>query len=415
MKETNSISVKIIPFFMFFIFLAGIARPIQAQTWTELDSFQGPPRHHPVTFSYKDKGYLLTGVSDNDYLSDFYQFDASDSTWSKLDDFPGQARGYSYAVVSVNKAYIGFGIGEDDYLDDLWEYDLDAEKWSQKQSCPCVGRAHPAFLQLDNKIYVGLGNGIASSGFIQNFQDWWVYDIDLDRWEEKSSFIGEPRHHPYYFTVDTFLYVGFGHGIDIYNDFYRYNPRTDQWLEMKKFPGEGRVAGTQFAYDGRGYILSGQDSQHDFMPSGEFWEYTPETDSWKELTAHPGQSRWAPGTFIIDGIVYLSAGDSPLGIAPATSNNDLWSFRLGPNPASTRQLNLDISLKPNPAKEFIEFDLENINAFKYRIFDSKGRSVQEGFVNKDKINIQSLSDGLFILHLFNSNRSGYQRFIHINN
>ena len=41
-----------------------------------------------------------------------------------------------------------------------------------------------------------------------------------------SSFIGAPRHHPFYFGIDNMAYVGFGHGnnvngqLNIFNDFY---------------------------------------------------------------------------------------------------------------------------------------------------------------------------------------------------
>ena len=58
-------------------------------------------------------------------------------------------------------------------------------------------------------------------------------------------------------------YVGFGHGntengnLTIYNDFHRYDPVADEWTPLGDFPGEARVAGTQFAKDGYGYILSG--------------------------------------------------------------------------------------------------------------------------------------------------------------
>jgi len=61
------------------------------------------------------------------------------------------------------------------------------------------------------------------------------------------------------------------------------------------------VAGTQFSYNGFGYVLSGDGDNHGSMNTGEFWAYDPVTDTWDELPPHPEGSRWAPASFIIDG------------------------------------------------------------------------------------------------------------------
>ena len=72
----------------------------------------------------------------------------------------------------------------------------------------------------NNKIFVGLGSN--SSG---NLDDWWEYDIDSNSWYQHPSFIGAPRHHPFYFGIGNMAYVGFGHGnnvngqLNIFNDF----------------------------------------------------------------------------------------------------------------------------------------------------------------------------------------------------
>ena len=52
---------------------------------------------------------------------------------------------------------------------------------------------------------------------------------------QKTSIIpANERHHPFYFGIGNYAYVGFGHGSSpvagtnptsyIYNDFYRYDP-----------------------------------------------------------------------------------------------------------------------------------------------------------------------------------------------
>ncbi len=91
---------------------------------------------------------------------------------------------------------------------------------------------------------------------------------------------------------------------------------------MNDFPGESRVAGTQFSHDGYGYILSGDGDDHDYLETGEFWQYNPADDSWSQLPSHPGLSRWAPGSFIIDGKVYLVQGQERFLTFPGAALTD---------------------------------------------------------------------------------------------
>ena len=80
---------------------------------------------------------------------------------------------------------------------------------------------------------------------------------------------------------------------------------NDSWLQLADFPSEARVAGTQFSFNGKGYILSGDGDNHGPLSSGEFWCYDPFTDAWNELPSHPGGAIWAPGSFVIDSDVYF--------------------------------------------------------------------------------------------------------------
>ena len=64
--------------------------------------------------------------------------------------------------------------------------------------------------------------------------------------------------------------------LTIYNDFHRYDPVADEWTPLGDFPGEARVAGTQFAKDGYGYILSGDGDNHGPLDYGEFWRRAAE-------------------------------------------------------------------------------------------------------------------------------------------
>jgi len=320
MKKLLKIVLIIFPLFGF------------CQTWNQLSDFSGDGRHHPITFGNDEYGFVISGS----YLDDVYKYDKANDSWVQLQDIPFSGRGYSYGVAVGNKAYIGFGsTSNGQYPVDWWEYDMDNDVWNQKSNFPGDGRQHPAMIVVNNKIYMGCGgNGNGNLG------DWWEYDVLTDIWIQKSDLIANERHHPFYFGIDDYAYVGFGHGSNpgptgsnIYNDFYKYDPTNDSWTQMANFSSEGRVAGTQFSYNGKGYILSGDGDDHLPLSSGEFWEYNPLNDSWNQLQSHPGGAIWAPGNFVIGCNVYFLLGqdwNTNIGIYPTS----VYSYKLSEGTSS---------------------------------------------------------------------------------
>jgi len=318
MKKLLKIVLIIFPLFGF------------CQAWNQSSNFPGDGRHHPITFGNDEYGFVISGS----YLDDVYKYDKANDLWVQLQDIPFTGRGYSYGVAVGNKAYIGFGsTSNGQYPVDWWEYDMDNDVWNQKSNFPGDGRQHPAMVAVNNKIYMGCGGN--GNG---NLRDWWEYDILTDIWVQKSDLIANERHHPFYFGIGDYAYVGFGHGSNpgpgsnstgsyIYNDFFKYDPINDIWTQMANFPSEARVAGTQFSYNGKGYILSGDGDDHGPLSSGEFWEYNPLNDSWNQLQSHPGGAIWAPGNFVVGCNVYFLLGqdwNTNIGIYPTT----VYSYKL---------------------------------------------------------------------------------------
>ncbi|MGC6470314.1 MAG: M43 family zinc metalloprotease, partial [Flavobacteriales bacterium] len=298
--------------------------------WQIRSNYLADTRHHPITFSNERYGFVLAGNSGSgNYLKDVHRYDSYTDTWEQLSDFPGNPTGFGYGVSNGTLAYVGFGRSSTSYNTDWWQYDIDNDVWTQLASFPADGRAHPALILVNQRVYMGLGNN--SNG---NLSDWWEYRIDTDEWVQHNDFPYGQRHHPFYFDIGNYAYVGFGHGnsinntYNIYSDFYRYEHETDTWTEIAEFPAEGRVAGTQFSFDGKGYVLSGDGDNHSYMECGQFWEYDPLIDNWTQLESHPGSSRWAPGSFVINCDLYFTSGyDRQTGIL----HNDLYSFNLSNN------------------------------------------------------------------------------------
>lgn len=300
-----------------------------SQSWNQVSNFIEDGKHHPITFANDNYGFVVCGS----YTNDVFKYDKLNDSWSQLQDFPAAGRGYSYGVTVGNKAYMGLGSTSNGlYPNDWWEYNMDNDSWTQKSSLPTDGRNHPAMIAINNKIYMGCGSN--DNG---NLGDWWEYDIINDVWSQKTSIIGNDRHHPFYFGIGNYAYVGFGHGSSpvagtnptsyIYNDFYRYDPTNDNWIQLSNFPSEARVAGTQFSYNGKGYILSGDGDNHGPLDSGEFWEYNPSNDSWNQLTSHPGGAIWAPGNFVIGCDVYFLLGQNR-NTSPGTYPISVYQYKL---------------------------------------------------------------------------------------
>ena len=302
-----------------------------SQNWTQVSNFIDDGRHHPITFSNDNYGFVIAGS----YLDDAYKYDKLNDSWIQLQDFPATGRGYSCGVTIGNKAYMGLGSTSSGlYPTDWWEYDMDNDTWIQKANLPTNGRDHPAMIAIGNKIYMGCGSD--DNG---NLGDWWEYDVLNNVWTQKTGIPGNERHHPFYFGIDNYAYVGFGHGSMpgpgsnplsnsyIYNDFYRYDPSNDAWTQLSDFPSEARVAGTQFSYNGKGYILSGDGDDHGPLDSGEFWEYDPLTDTWIQLPSHPGGAIWAPGNFVIGCDVYFLLGQN-WNSSPATDPISVYKYKL---------------------------------------------------------------------------------------
>ncbi|MEQ8623881.1 MAG: T9SS type A sorting domain-containing protein [Vicingaceae bacterium] len=324
--------------------------------WTTKADMLGDGKNHIVAFSIDSFGYAISGLSGNTVYSSAVRYDPSNDSWSSLTNFPGGPRGFAVGGSYDGKGYVGFGLGFPPiqnapltYFNDLWEYNPDTDTWTELTPCPCLGRRHPAFVTTTNgKIFVGLGDGLDSAGLGDSgFKDWWEYDISTDTWTRKADLPGDGRHHPYYFGIGTDAYAGFGDNAGlIYDDFYKYDAVAETWTTLNDFPGEARVAGGQFSYNGHGYIVDGEGSDHFNLDEAEYYKYYPATDSWEQLASHSGIGLWAVGSFTIGNLVYVVGGDD-FGPGGDFSIRTLWAYSLEVKPvdsaltASSTGLSLD--------------------------------------------------------------------------
>jgi N-acetylneuraminic acid mutarotase len=247
-------------------------------------------------------------------------------------------------------------------------------------------------IALGNKIYVGLGDDLTG-----DVNDWWMYDIALDSWSQIGNLPGPGRHHPFMFSVNGRAFAGLGHsGSTIFGDWYELDTLNQSWTRVNDFPGETRVAGTQFSAGNKGFVLSGDGSNHSFMPTGEMWSYTPETDTWEQETPHPGISLWAPGSFVIDDEVYFFGGQNRANGSFPTS---LHKFDLSGIVSSVNGPELTVlNVFPNPTQNVINWNA-NENITTVQIYNTVGQLVLTQNVNTNQINVGGLANGMYFLEL----------------
>jgi len=162
-----------------------------------------------------------------------------------------------------------------------------------------------------------MGTGSGPAG---NMEDWWEYDMITQVWTQKQNIPGGARHHPFFFAAGNSVFLGGGHR----DSWFEYNLDTEELTSIDNTP-LGRVAGTQFNYDNKGFLLGGDDATHSHVPPSQtFMFYDPQVQEWGYLPPLPEGSRWACSSFIIDDILYYFDGadyDTP-------TNSSVWKFDL---------------------------------------------------------------------------------------
>lgn len=378
--------------------------------WEQKTNLPAAGRNHPVTFSINGIGYVTTGGNDGPpfYFDDMWKYNPATDSWSPLGDFPGGDRSFAYGVEHGGYGYAGFGAWDDGfnvtYFDDWYRFDPVSETWTAMASFPGTDRTHPAMVATTNKIYVGCGG--SSNG---DLKDWWEYDVATDSWTQKTDFPGTRRHHPFYFSIGDDVFVGMGHHqSSIFDDLYHYGIENDTWTQVASIPGEGRVAGTQFTYNGKGYVLSGQGEDHLNFDTGEFWEYDPVNDSWTQLPPHPGSGRWAPGSFVIGDSIYMVGGQNN-DIQP--DQRDLWLLNFQDIVGMdefTQQVAVDIY--PNPVINLLQIE-SSLMSDTVEIKNLLGEVVFESDEFTSEIPVSDLPSGVYLLTIYEESRAVTKRFV----
>lgn len=147
----------------------------------------------------------------------------------------------------------------------------------------------------------------------------------------------------------------------------------------------------------------GTKDEHLNFPEGEFYQYDPVEDTWSALPSHPGtSSRWAPGSFVIDGYAYFTSGRS--NFDPVVEHADLLRFKLPSTFASVEEGEKLFSVFPNPVSSKLYINTYNI-IDNIVITDILGNIVFESNQNITEVNLENFAEGTYLINVTSNSKS----------
>lgn len=371
--------------------------------WVKKADFLGLKRARSVSFVLGQKMYVSCGVDTAEIVhNDLWEYDPATDSWSQRADLPGSARRNAVAVEFADKALVGLGLDNDDAsignrLVDIWEYNASLNSWTQGADFPggdSLGVYNASAFAHGKYMYV-CGGKIGPSNYLEQL---WAYDTDLHHWLRLADFPGGVRNKLSSFAIDGVGYVGMGEDQDIYhNDLWAYDIDQNIWSQKTSLPSSGRANASSFVLQDRGYILFGENGGY----LKELWEYNPSTDSWTNRASYGGSARRYAVAGVIGDIAYAGLGQGQSG-----KKQSFYAYV--PPYLSVNNVGItSINVYPNPCTELIAF---STNVDNVQVYSVSGRLVLSAN-SISKLDVSSLADGTYTVHLSVDNRVSMSKII----
>ncbi|WP_340110909.1 IPT/TIG domain-containing protein [Maribellus mangrovi] len=275
--------------------------------WQQLKDFPGDMRLKPVSFSYKEKGYIGLGSYETfrNHYSDLWEYDPETDSWQELEPLPAMKRGQTGWFVVDDKLYVCCGYTEnkftdEDNLSEVWEYDITNNLWTQKADFP-GGARYGAFG------FSRAGKGYLGGGAYGNYQaktDFWEYDPAGDSWTQKANIADISSHDDIeaYTVADRAFILG-----DYWlngRDMWEYDFEENSWNKAGTVPAPNRET-TGFELMGKLYMGTGMFS---YCGGTSTWlSFDPQSNAWTSITFE-GMHRSSAGSFAIGNYGYIIGG-----------------------------------------------------------------------------------------------------------
>ncbi len=254
------------------------------------------------------------------------------------------------------------------------------------------GRERAITFTANGNNYYGLGS--VNNDYFGLRYDFWKFNADNNKWSKLADYPFEASSACFGFSIGSKGFVGLGwNEVNVvyagFKEVWEYDINSNLWVQKSDFPGDGRFYPASFVIDGEAFVGLGTGS-HSFK---DFWKYNHINDSWQRLSDFPGTGGAVfASSIVINNKAYLCIGKQ---LWEYTPNNDSW-VRKADLPgnlsnataiaSSNRVYFTGGSYNGNVVKEFWEYfpktDLwirRNNLPVENGLFDSKG------FSNNEKI------------------------------
>jgi N-acetylneuraminic acid mutarotase len=183
------------------------------------------------------------------------------------------------------------------------------------------GRERAITFNANGVNYYGLGS--VNNDYFGLRNDFWKYNAENNTWSKLADYPFEASSACFGFTIGLKGYVGLGWN-EVNSVFtepkkvWEYDINSNLWFQKSDFPGDGRFYPASFVINGEAFVGLGT-GLYSFK---DFWKYNHVNDSWQRLTDFPGSGGAVVGSaIVINSKAYLCIGKQ---LWEYTPENDLW-------------------------------------------------------------------------------------------
>ena len=383
--------------------------------------------------------YSFAGIDSTKIFSGIhlkaYRYSVTDNQWEIIESLPDDMGKIAASasrvgdIIYIIGGYHVFANNSEVSSEKVHRYDMVNNTYlSDGAPIPVAIDDQTQAVWRDSLIYV-----ITGWSNFGNVPDVQIYNPSMDEWMEGTA---TPNNHDYKsfgssgtIIGDTIYYFGGAQStgnFPIQNDFRigiinPDNPIEIEW-SVQQFGTDVnayRPAATQSK--GKAFWLGGSSITYNYNgiayngsggvpPSNRSLFYEPETGNWEEnfSTALPMDLRSMAE--INDSIKFIVGGM----LEDQWVSNKTWMLDSNVEPVivGLEEINtLNFSIYPNPTSDYIYFNFltsNNPETINYSLTDVHGKLVMEGAVaNGERLDISSLSDGVYALKIRNSAAAGF--------
>lgn len=357
-------------------FILGFTTYADASGWIQKADFGGIARHRMPMLAIGNKIYTglghYNGGGINVLFDDWWEYDPASNAWTQKADYMGGICYHPTGFAIGNFGYVGTGRispSTNTLTANFYRYDPSTNSWEQKASLPGAARRGAVGFELSGYGY--LGTGETTSG---NTATFYRYNPATDSWIQIADFTGGARNSAVAFSISTYGYVGTGNtNTGSKKDFWRYNTALNTWEQRADVGTTNRQEACGFSINGTGYIGTGDDfsSGNNF---GDMWEYDVALNTWTQIEDFKGTARRYLTAATLNGVAYAGLGTN------GTNFKDFWVFDQNLSLLERELDEVEVSLYPNPATEYVKIDLsglsqELLSSISFDLYTLNGRKL----------------------------------------